>query len=91
MNSLIVGDRRPWLQAVIREEGNCIGPDGSLAKASSVWAKTIYGPVPLRVFTRPPALTATTRVPKKPVLFWSINNVSHVFAFAVSVGSVNKV
>src|SRR6202035_3623953 len=37
-------------------------PAGSLAKASSVGAKTVNGPGLLRVSTRPPALTAATRV-----------------------------
>src|SRR5882762_326567 len=37
-------------------------PAGSLAKASSVGAKTVKGPALLRVSTRPPALTAATRV-----------------------------
>src|ERR1700728_1788146 len=37
-------------------------PAGSLAKASSVGAKTVKGPGLLRVSTRPAALTAATRV-----------------------------
>ena len=37
-------------------------PGGSLAKASSVGAKTVKGPGLLSVSTRPPALTAATRV-----------------------------
>ena len=37
-------------------------PAGSLAKASSVGAKTVKGPGPSRVSTRPAALTAATRV-----------------------------
>src|ERR1700729_766562 len=37
-------------------------PAGSFAKASSVGAKTVKGPGLLSVSTRPPALTAATRV-----------------------------
>ena len=36
-------------------------PAGSLAKASLVGAKTVNGPGPLRVSTRPAALTAATK------------------------------
>ena len=39
---------------------DCAG--GELAKASSVGAKTVKGPGLLRVSTKPPALTAATRV-----------------------------
>ena len=41
-------------------------PLGSLANASSVGAKTVKGPFPLRVSTRPAALTAATSVLKLP-------------------------
>ena len=41
-------------------------PAGSLAKASSVGAKTVKGPAPLRVSTKPAAVTAATRVVKEP-------------------------
>src|SRR5580698_5514166 len=37
-------------------------PAGSLAKASLVGAKTVNGPAPFRVSTRPAAFTAATRV-----------------------------
>src|ERR1019366_942967 len=37
-------------------------PDGNLSKASLVGAKTVNGPGPSRVSTRPAALTAATRV-----------------------------
>jgi hypothetical protein len=37
-------------------------PPGSLANASSVGANTVKGPGPLRVSTRPAALTAVTSV-----------------------------
>jgi hypothetical protein len=43
-----------------------IVPAGSLAKASSVGAKTVKGPGPESVSTRPAALTAVTKVPKLP-------------------------
>ena len=39
---------------------------GILAKAASVGAKTVKGPLPLRVSTRPAAFTAVTRVLKEP-------------------------
>ena len=35
-------------------------PEGSLAKAASVGAKTVKGPLPLRVSTSPAAFTAAT-------------------------------
>ena len=41
-------------------------PGGSLAKASSVGAKTVNGPGPFSVCTSPAALTAATRVLKFP-------------------------
>src|SRR5215213_5899979 len=41
-------------------------PAGSFLKASSVGAKTVNGPGPLRVSTRPAAFTAATRVVKLP-------------------------
>src|SRR5512147_2026468 len=41
-------------------------PAGSLAKASSVGAKTVNGPAPLRVSTNPAACTAATKVLKRP-------------------------
>src|SRR5512139_3636427 len=39
-------------------------PAGSLANAASVGAKTVNGPLPWRVSTRPAAFTAATRVLK---------------------------
>jgi hypothetical protein len=41
-------------------------PAGSAAKAASVGAKTVKGPLPLKVSTRPAALTAATNVLKLP-------------------------
>ena len=41
-------------------------PAGSLAKASSVGAKTVNGPSPLRVSTRPAASRAAASVVKSP-------------------------
>src|SRR4051794_38816784 len=41
-------------------------PAGSLAKASSVGASTVNGPVPFRVLTRSAAWTAATRVLNLP-------------------------
>jgi len=41
-------------------------PAGNLANASSVGAKTVNGPGPLRVFTRSAALTAATSVLNEP-------------------------
>ena len=41
-------------------------PSGSFAKASSVGAKTVRGPLPLRASTRPPALRAAVSVLKEP-------------------------
>ena len=43
-------------------------PAGSLAKASSVGAKTVNGPLPFSVSTRSVAWTAATNVLKDPVL-----------------------
>jgi hypothetical protein len=43
-------------------------PGGSFAKASSVGAKTVNGPFPLRVSTRPAAVRAAVRVLKEPAL-----------------------
>ena len=47
---------------VLRLDERVDGAGGSLAKASSVGAKTVKGPGLLSVSTRPPALTAATRV-----------------------------
>ena len=41
-------------------------PFGNLANASSVGAKTVNGPAPLRVSTRPAAFTAVTSVLNDP-------------------------
>ena len=41
-------------------------PFGNLAKASSVGANTVNGPLPFKVSTKPAALTAATRVLKLP-------------------------
>jgi len=41
-------------------------PAGSLAKAASVGANTVNGPLPFSVSTRPAALSAAARVPKLP-------------------------
>src|SRR3954449_4776384 len=41
-------------------------PAGSLANASSVGAKTVYGPAPLRVSTSPAAVAAVSRVLNDP-------------------------
>jgi hypothetical protein len=41
-------------------------PSGSLAKASSVGAKTVNGPSDFRVSTRPAAPSAAARVPNEP-------------------------
>src|SRR5829696_1122396 len=41
-------------------------PSGSAAKASSVGAKTVYGPAPLSVSTRPAAVAAASNVLNEP-------------------------
>src|ERR1700683_3922492 len=41
-------------------------PAGNLAKASSVGAKTVKGPLPFRVSTRPAGWSAAARVLKEP-------------------------
>jgi len=41
-------------------------PSGSLAKASSVGAKTVKGPSPLRASTKPAACKAAAKVVKRP-------------------------
>jgi hypothetical protein len=41
-------------------------PSGSFAKAASVGTKTVNGPSPLRVSTRPAAFAAVSSVPKSP-------------------------
>ena len=43
-------------------------PLGSFAKASSLGAKTVKGPSPLRVSTKPAAVKAAARVLKLPLL-----------------------
>ena len=42
-------------------------PAGSAANASLVGAKTVNGPLPERVLTRPPAVSAATRVERSGV------------------------
>src|SRR3954452_21587152 len=41
-------------------------PGGSLAKAASLGANTVNGPLPFRVLTRPAAFTAVTSVVNEP-------------------------
>src|ERR1700722_20664794 len=57
-------------------------PAGSLLKAALVGAKTVKGPAPLRVSTRPAALTAATRVvwSLELMAFWTMVLVGYISA-----------
>src|SRR3954464_7828993 len=57
-------------------------PAGSLPKAALVGAKTVNGPAPERVSTRPAALTAATRVvwSFEFTAFWTIVLVEYMAA-----------
>jgi hypothetical protein len=57
-------------------------PAGSLAKAASVGANTVNGPGPLRVSTRPAALSAVARVLKLPAATAVSTMSAAGFAFA---------
>ena len=50
-------------------------PAGSAAKAASVGANTVYGPLPWSVSTRPAALTAAKSVVNEPRLGGDLDNV----------------
>ena len=63
-------------------------PLGSLANASSVGAKTVNGPAPLRVSTKLAALIAVTRVLKEPALT-AVSIMSATYSPSC-VSSINK-
>src|SRR5512135_2438603 len=56
-------------------------PLGSLAKAASVGAKTVKGPLPLRVSARPAAVKAAHKVPKAFGGQGGLNKVRHNLFF----------
>src|SRR6185312_16187402 len=60
-------------------------PGGSLAKAASLGANTVYGPLPFSVLTRPAAFTAVTSVLKDP----AATAVSTISAARATLGPSN--
>ena len=62
-------------------------PAGSAAKAASVGANTVKGPLPWSVSTRPAALTAVSRVLNEPASV-AVSTMSLVMAAADADGAV---